>query len=232
MQNKFFKILFTGSLLCCAAWSLPAKESSTALQIPRIRKAPVIDGKATDPCWQNLPFQSNFCKLGTKTPVKAQTRFKVCHDNWNLYVFVECDEPAMDKIRCATGTKQDDEMRWKDDSVEVNLVPLTDAVVYYKYIINTAGGIWDMHLKDDNTGTNNYTIDSSFSGNALIKTVKGKDRYTVECAIPLYTLDLKEAKDVWRFNIGRNRTGAGRNMQISLAPGNEYRIFNVMEFKW
>ena len=215
MQNKFFKILFTGSLLCCAAWSLPAKESSTALQIPRIRKAPVIDGKATDLCWQNLPFQSNFCKLGTKTPVKAQTRFKVCHDNWNLYVFVECDEPAMDKIRCATGTKQDDEMRWKDDSVEVNLVPLTDAVVYYKYIINTAGGIWDMHLKDDNTGTNNYTIDSSFSGNALIKTVKGKDRYTVECAIPLYTLDLKEAKDVWRFNIGRNRYAGGNRVLSS-----------------
>ena len=239
MQKQFVKVLFAGLLLSAVSCGLSAKESGTLLQIPRVKQGPVIDGKASDPCWKDLPFHSNFCKLGTKVPVKEQTRFKVCHDNWNLYVLAEADEPAMEKVKCAAGAGKDNEQIWLDDSLEINLVPVTDAVVYYKYIINTAGGVWDLHLKDDNTGTNNYTINTNFNGNARIKVLKGKDRYTVECAIPLYALDLAGAKDVWRFNVGRNRYAGGRRQLSSYSilswpkhglPG-DFALFKLQDLK-
>ena len=78
--------------------------ASADLTIPRHRQEPVIDGKGDDPCWQNLPWNRGFFKLGTRTEAKQQTRFKVFHDNWKLYLLIECRESDMKSLVCRTGT--------------------------------------------------------------------------------------------------------------------------------
>ena len=188
--------------------------ASADLTIPRHQQGPVIDGKGDDPCWQNLPWNRGFFKLGTRTEAKQQTQFKVFHDNWKLYLLIVCKESDMKSLVCRTGTAANDQNRWKDDSVEINLVPNQDARNYYKWIVNSAGGISEIALEDDNTGTNNFKIDWSFRSGAETKTVLNPESWTVEAAIPLHALELGGVNNVWRFNIGRNRY-AGKPRELS-----------------
>ena len=213
--------------------------ASADLTIPRHRQGPVIDGKGDDPCWQNLPWNRGFFKLGTRTEAKQQTQFKVFHDNWKLYLLIVCKESDMKSLVCRTGTAANDQNRWKDDSVEINLVPNQDARNYYKWIVNSAGGISEIALEDDNTGTNNFKIDWSFRSGAETKTVLNPESWTVEAAIPLHALELGGVNNVWRFNIGRNRY-AGKPRELSSysplswpkhgLPG-EFRLAELQDLK-
>ena len=56
------------------------------------------------------------------------------------------------------------------------------------------------------------------------KGIVDKKVWRLEAAIP--------REDFKSFNMGRNRSGTGRSMHISLAPGNEYRNFNAFELVW
>ena len=102
----FFSVLWLSPL-----WGIP-------LKVGKVN----VDGDLSDPVWQTLPWKSSFTLLGTKTPAPAQTRFKTFHDQKNIYFAVECDEPAMEKIR-KNDYSANSSLIWMNDSVELNLVP-------------------------------------------------------------------------------------------------------------
>ena len=195
---------------------LPA--ASADLTIPLLRKQPVVDGKSDDACWKNLQWQSGFFKLGGRLPAQHQTRFKAFHDNWKLYLLIECGESDMKSLVTRTGTAANDQNRWKDDSIEINLVPDQDARNYYKWLVNPSGGVTEIFLSDDNTGTSTFKHDWSFRSGIEVKTASNPDSWTAEAAIPLHGLDLNGVNTVWRFNIGRNRYAAGPRELSSFSP--------------
>ena len=90
--------LIVSALFFAAAW-LPLHAE---LEIPCIKDRPVIDGKGNDAAWEKVVWQSDFTTLGTKTPAKEQTRFKVFHDNSRIYFLIEALESAMGKRVCKT----------------------------------------------------------------------------------------------------------------------------------
>ena len=85
-------------------------------------KSAVIDGDLSDPVWKSLPWKGDFFELGTGKKAPVQTRFKTFNDGKYIYFAVECDEPAMAKIRKNLYSR-DSSLIWMNDSVEVNLVP-------------------------------------------------------------------------------------------------------------
>ena len=206
MKKSVLFLFFLGVRLLGGNSDAPAED----LCIPLLREQPVIDGTSGDACWKNLKWHSGFFKLGGRIPAQQQTRFKAFHDNWKLYLLIECRESDMKSLVIRTGTAPNDQNRWKDDSIEINLVPDRDARNYYKWLVNPAGGVTEIFLSDDNTGTSTFKHNWSFRSGIEVKTASNPDSWTAEAAIPLHGLDLNGVNTVWRFNIGRNRYAAGR----------------------
>ncbi len=169
--------------------------------VPQIREKVTIDGDLSDPVWEKLEWRSGFTKLGSKTPAEAQTRFKTFHDGSSLYFAVECDEPEMSKVRTAWNPGS-----WQNDSIEINLVPDAKILSFYKVIADVNGGSQDMFGQDDNTDRGIYLFNGDWRSSARIRSRKGKDRWTVEAAIPFGAINYASSdSDRWRINIGRNR---------------------------
>ncbi|OQA81857.1 MAG: hypothetical protein BWY31_03601 [Lentisphaerae bacterium ADurb.Bin242] len=180
--------------------------SAAVETIPYIPQKPVIDGRLDDAAWSSLPWNSGFTKIGTKENAGAQTRFKTYHDNNHIYFAVECDEPFMDKIVCQKYSPGSS-LLWTNDSVELNLVPDGVKVLsFYKFIADTSGEFVDMKALDDNTNTEKYLLYPEWDSGAEIKTARGKDKWTLEAAIPLGSMDFNsQSTSRWRLNVGRNR---------------------------
>ena len=99
-------------------------------------KTAVIDGDLSDPVWKSLPWKGDFFELGTGKKALVQTRFKTFNDGKYIYFAVECDEPAMAKIRKGKYS-HGSALIWMNDSLELNLVPDSDKVLsYYKITVD------------------------------------------------------------------------------------------------
>ncbi|MGI6356079.1 MAG: sugar-binding protein [Lentisphaeria bacterium] len=172
---------------------------------PLCSRAPQIDGVGEDSCWTSQPWQSGFTVLGDpKRPAVPDTAFKVTHDGRNLYLLIRCAEPKMASLVAATAPEVDAPRRWKDDSLEISLVPHSH-LRYYKLMVNANGFYSDETPIDNNTGAFVYYHDWSWSSFAEVKASRAADSWTVELRIPFFSMDLQEATGAWGFNIGRNR---------------------------
>lgn len=183
--------------------------SAAVETVPCLQEKPVIDGKLGDAVWASLPWNSGFTKIGTKESADAQTRFKMYHDNNRFYFAVECDEPAMEKIVCKKYSPGSG-LIWLNDSIELNLVPDGEKVLsFYKFMADTSGDFVDMRAQDDNTNTEKYLIYPEWNSGAEIKTAREKNKWTLEAAIPIGSMDFNvQSTPLWRVNVGRNRYAA------------------------
>lgn len=95
---------------------------------------------------------------------------------------------------------------WQNDSIEINLVPDAKILSFYKIIVDANGGSQDMFGQDDNTDRGIYLFNGEWRSSSRIRSRKGKDKWTVEAAIPFGSINYASAdSDQWRINIGRNR---------------------------
>jgi hypothetical protein len=189
------KKLFSICLVLLSTVALNAKE----INVPKTSQAPVIDGEASDKCWDAVPWNSGFNLYGhedIKAPV--ETKFKFLHDNNNLYVIVVADEPFTDKIKADAKTR--DSLVYCDDSIELFLNANEDRTTYFQFIINTQGAIYD----SEHTQGGALTYTPWNAEEIKTKSHIDKDKWTLEAAIPVVDLNVNSTK--WLFNIGRNRT--------------------------
>ena len=86
------KILFS---LCLSTMAFFAAAASNVLNVDKVNNldAPGAILNA------DLPWHGNFTKLLHMTPADVQTRFKIAHDNRNLYLAIEAYDD-MSKIVC------------------------------------------------------------------------------------------------------------------------------------
>ena len=149
------------------------------------------------PEWQGVPWAAGFRKLTRTDYLTAkQTRFKVAYDETALYVAVECDEQDVAAIR---GSRQDRSDLWKEDSIEVFVLP-PGAQVFHQFSVNPEGARWSM-TKDVATGVVQPVSTESWSAVAS----KGEDTWIAELRIPSALLAKKpEAGETWRCNVARN----------------------------
>jgi len=66
----------------------------------RIEVPPILDGMLEDDCWKIADHtKSAFVQWRTKEPNRKQTVVYVCHDDQNLYMAVDCEEPNLKGMR-------------------------------------------------------------------------------------------------------------------------------------
>ena len=110
-----FTLVFDGSYV----WAKPSDRSNLCnpvLRIIPLSKAPKIDGICEDGFWTKNA-QLNFKNSKTGEVPKKQTRACMGYREDGLYVFVQCEDNAIDKI-AARITNHDGNV-WEDDCVEV-----------------------------------------------------------------------------------------------------------------
>ena len=128
----------------------------------------------------------------------------------------------MSSLRLKATNRDDD--TWQDDSVEVFIGTNVEDETYSHYIVNAAGVLFDA-IGYDRKGLN---------GDAVVKTARQDDAWTVEIAVPWTDLNILVPDSGSRMNLQltRFRTASGEIMQYPPLNGGNHRpeLHGFMEF--
>lgn len=167
--------------------------------------------------WDTLKWHTNFKVLNKHVPSNPQTRFKVTSDSNFIYFMVEALEPAMNKLVTKKQAYPDDFSIWSNDGIEIGISNDRNYQKYYKIAIDHAGQHADSFARDDNTGRNEMTYDSSFESNVKVEVKKTPSSYIIFAAIPFGTFNYQsdDLADKWKFNIARVRRAGLAKMEFT-----------------
>ena len=172
-------------------------EERRSLTVPMLAHgAPKIDGVIDEAEWKDAAKSENFVR-GFGADSETVCFFRAMRDEKTLYLAVECVETEeMIKKLKAVVDKHDGDPIWEDDEIEIFLDPAgTRKFPYYQIIMNTKGTTFDVQMK----GMKNP--DKSWEPKYEAKVHVGKDRWSVELALPFAIFDRTEKiADTWSFN--------------------------------
>jgi hypothetical protein len=175
----------------------PPPEKANPVRIPKIDKAPVIDGKLDDEVWKNAVVLKDFYQRspGDNIEPSKPTEVMMAYDPKFLYVAFRCfDEP--DKVR-ATVAKRDNV--FGEDNVRLYLDTFNDQRRAYILGFNPFG------IQQDAIFTDGQGEDYNFDIVMESKGVMTSDGWTVEVAIPFKSLRYTAGKDkLWGIHVFRN----------------------------
>ncbi|NBS18397.1 MAG: carbohydrate-binding family 9-like protein [Flavobacteriia bacterium] len=193
---------------------------SNEIIVPRNYKIPyadqplVIDGKDTEPSWQNASFSEDFIDIEGQKKTAQNTRLKMLWDQDFLYIYAKLEE----KHIWAT-LKNRDTIIFYNNDFEVFISPSNSNHNYGEIEINALGTVWDLLLdRPYNTKGNpifNWNIQNLKSAVHIEGTLNNPndiDQYwSVEMAIPMEALtELKRSPkkkpiegEQWRINFSR-----------------------------
>jgi len=193
-----------------ALFEAERKTYNSDVTINKTAKAPIIDGKLTDACWENQPALGNFTVNNYESiPARKQTRAYLCYDNKNIYLGVRCEEPNISGISAKKRPRDDKDLR-TDDTVQVFISP--GAGPYYRFLINAVNALGDARYE--------YKIEDSYVKGAVrlfksnvgwscagFKSAvhKGKDYWSTEMSIPFSQIGgTSKPGHSWSLNIARD----------------------------
>ncbi len=191
-------------------------------QAPRVTAAPLgdaapkVDGQLEDSPWQAGDWNEGFRQLKQDVSAQTQTRFKVLAGQKGLYVAVQCDEPAPDKMRLKA-TKDGQEV-YADDSIEVFVDNGQSSLPLHQFIVNARG------IKQMTWGESAKKAQASDYQAWSCATGRSEKGWTVELELPWETLGLTgrpAAGESLRFNVCRDRyAGKAEHSSWSFSGGN------------
>lgn len=186
--------------------------------IPRMAKAPLIDGKNDHAGWPQSEWDMAVPLMGftlARQP-SAPTVLplaRVGYDSKALYICVSAHHMDGTGIKCAS--RERDTAEWKDDSVEVHLGVGENPKITYQFVVNADNAVFDA----TNEGSN---CDKKWNAEWEHGATKRGDGWDMEMAIPWKAigLDAPTAEQVLRINIGFNYhvQGAGDVENSSWGP--------------
>ena len=181
--------------------------------IPKLSKAPTIDGMPDEAVWGEALKAAPFVSHTGGDPMAVQTRARIGWYGGNLYVAIWCDEPSMGGI--VDRVVEDGEPTWTDDCVEVFLDPGRSGR-WAQLVVNSRGTQWST-----------WGGERPWSGTVPTGATKGKDQWRVEVAIPLADF-LRGGPDLG-LNICRERR-AGGSLELSCWQRTGGRFANPSRF--
>lgn len=200
MMNKKALFLFSSSILLFS--SLVFSSSRVVLNIPKLSKAPKIDGVLENLFWgKEALIIEDFFQLSPKemgTP-SEKTVVYIGYDEKNLYFAFRCYDSEPDKIR-ASITNRDQCI--EDDWVAIFLDTFNEKRRAFTFLINPLGIQMDF-IRTEEGG--NEQMDPSWD-TVFYSNGKIDDRgYTVEIAFPFKSVRFPDKKEkVWGLTLGRN----------------------------
>jgi len=195
--------------------------SAERIDVPRIAFAaktdvsPVIGGKSDDLSWGNR-LDGNFLPADTKKTLKKQSALSLCYDDKNLYVKLECQAPDVAKIKKGRTIKDDD--IWKDDCVEIFLMPRTNE---YFHIIVTAANARDISRAVKQEGDDGVFDIKPWQADWQSAVTMADGKWIVTMALPFDALGVSAPSNgsVWKGNFCREEQEFGENSSYFRTSG-------------
>ncbi len=168
-------------------------------------QAAKLDGLADEPFWQAAESTAPFVYLGTDLPADKQTRGRVACDQTSLYLYLEADEPDLDKLD-PPAYAHDAEDLWRGHGIEVLLAPEIGGPTYYHFIFTFGGGRYDALNGGDAVPT---AWDPQPDWQVAV--AKGQGKVTAELAIPFAALGASRPLrgELWGLKLCRSLWGPG-----------------------
>ena len=177
--------------------------SATVVGLPADTESPRIDGRLDDPAWERVTPLEEFVKPGRATcELEARTKAWVSYNRQCLFIAVECQEPAPEKMKIL-GQGRDHLNLWRGDDVEVLIGGSDHPLPYRHFMVNPGGGYWESFKRHEG-GLEDMTYNPQWQRAAHI----GADSWATEMAIPWKALgmDVPASGTSIRANICRSRT--------------------------
>jgi hypothetical protein len=241
MKKRLMAAALALALVSAAAWADSASVRTSAankepLRIPRLSKAPKIDGVLDNPIWETEALKiDDFIQLSPKengVPTEKTVAY-LGYDEKNLYVAFRAFDSQAPKVRCSV-TKRDGCL--EDDWVFIFLDTFNEKRRAFSFLLNPIGVQMDM-IRVEEGGNDN--MDGSWDTVFLSEGKVDAEGYTVEAAIPFKSLRFPDADlKTWNIVLGRNlpRTGEiimypqySREIPGLLSNGQQFIIQGAVE---
>ncbi len=185
------------------------------LNIPEVKKSPVIDGVISPGEWKNAAKISGFSLLSGNYVTNGSGSLQMMRDRKYLYLALRTTTPNNDPggSLVANAISRDGKV-YQDDSLDFMLVPDRAPGKLYHWIINSRDTLYDS-LADSALGGKS-DISWNFR-DFKSRSVVDKGFWDMEIAIPLAEID--NPGKFLKLNIGRNWSSAGSSL---LNPGGKY----------
>ncbi len=199
-------IVLAAVFLATATWAQEAQVP--LLTVPHSAQAPVVDGALGDAAWEGAAGFAGMAPIGDDSLSPDLTRVRVLYTDERLYLAWECHFAPEAELQ-AVARERDTGKPWREDSVELFLLPGEQATrEYYQLIGNSVGSIYDLHVGR-----------AQWNGAWEFATTTGQGVWYAELSVPFADLGRATPADgeLWRANICRD-VQAGRSSNDSWAP--------------
>jgi hypothetical protein len=187
-----------------------ARPGRRTVRAARRRGPIVLDGKLTEPAWQDAELAEGFTQVQPDEgkPESVPTRFRVLWGDAHLYIGVECDDPAPLMV---TLSRRD---RWIDgDHIDIDLETTLDRRTAYHFTVYASGQQLDgLHFNDTDMTTE---WDAAWESAVAITPGKG---WSVEIKIPLRALRIPEGARAIGLQLARIVTRRNEEARWQFVP--------------
>jgi len=186
----------------------PRPPQSYSLDLHRLSRAPVIDGKLDDEVWQEGNLLDGFIQTDPDQgkPASEKTEVRVGYDSHSLYFGIRCYDREPAKV-LGSGMRPDTDLS-QDDSVSVILDTFRDRRNGFLFQVNPVGARTDALVRNEGE-----EINVDWDGLWEAATARDSQGWTAEIAIPFKTLRFSHGDlQAWGFNVSRYIT---RRQEIS-----------------
>ncbi|OGV49918.1 MAG: hypothetical protein A2017_10525 [Lentisphaerae bacterium GWF2_44_16] len=212
MSSKLIKGISVISLGMIIGWNANSQE----IKALKVDKAPIMDGKLDDPCWNSTPEINNFTVCNSDKAAERKTFAKIVYTDTAIFFGIKAMVPS-DKL-IANETPRD-KGTCTSDCVEVMLDPSGTGDSYYHFVVNAANSILDRSCEQGGF-IGNTEWDSDMKSAVHLD----KDFWSCEIMIPYYSLGfLSPPKGNWGINICRESYNPGQELSSIAEKG----LFNV-----
>ncbi len=185
------------------------------LQVPLLKSAPVIDGKLSDPLWQQASELSEFVNWSLDTYIKDPVSVFICYDEKNLYVaFRNSDPKAVELNKTVNPKGPRDTFLWGRNHA---MVGIGHNGTYLQLMADPKGTMTDWKNND-----------LSWNGNWQYGASINETDWTAEFSIPLSDLGLVESGPWKELSLSVSRSYPGGESSrwsgiCTLANGNSIK---------
>lgn len=181
------------------------RQNDVVMEIPRLPRAPVVDGDASEQVWKRAYFRDRSYRAErfVGQPGKDRTETYIGHYNNVLYFAVKMYGNNLEKL-VAKLTKRDADL-WLDDCVEFFIDPDNSERKYYQFIVNSIGTFYD-HA---NWKPWKDRFKENFDCQRAAKVFADQGYWACEFAVPASELANKRirANSLWGLNVRVIRMG-------------------------
>jgi len=176
----------------------------------RCQKAPVIDGVLGDDCWQNFSntgVADEFVKFTENVPAPIRTRVSLTHDDTNLYIGVDCEEPCTERLAGESPGEKVDYHR--EDLIELRFSAPGQGTFFNQLMVTASGKLQHCWFSVEEGGSKEL---DHIDWQAKTSVVSG--HWYAELAVPFAVLGTHapEAAESWQMNVIRFRYTEGREV--------------------